>query len=403
LYAVVGDKFISIDEDSVVTIIGNVGNDGLHTTMVYSFDRLAITSADKLFYYNGSALTQVTDADLGRALSVAWINGYFITTDGDYLVSTDITDPTSVSPLKYGSSEYDPDPIVGVIVHRTELYAINRYSIEAFQITPSTGFPLERIEGAQIPKGVVGPTAVCLYAESIAFVGGGRNSPTSVYIGSNGSAVKIATDEIENVLSAYTETELYKTVLKSRAQDGHEYLWISLPDRTLIYDVSSSVTMGSPIWCTLTSSTDGFSRYRLTDPVYIYNKWIVFDADTGDFGYMSKETMRQFGAIYRWEFATPIVYNEGRGAVFHSIELQCITGRSESGDTPYVSTSYSTDGITWSQDRVIAAGVSGERRKRLVWFRQGHMKNWRTQRFRGDSKAIIAPIRIEANMEPLAI
>lgn len=403
VYAIIGDKFISIGSDWTVTIIGNVGNDGRHATITYGFDRLAIVSADDLYYYNGTALSQVTDTDLGRAISVAWINGYYVTTDGEYLVSTDITDPMSVNPLKYGSSEYDPDPIVGVARFRSELLAINRYSIESFQITASTGFPFVRVEGAQIPRGAVGPTAFCLFIESITFLGGGRNEPPSVYVGTNGSAVKIATREIEAILDIFTETELYKAVLVSRSHEGHEDLWIKLPDRTLVYDHGASQAMKSPVWYILTSSTADFSRYRITDPVWCYNEWIVFDCDTGDFGKLSKETARQFGEVYRWEFGTSIIYSEGKGALFNSIELACLTGRAETGDTPQISTSYSVDGLTWSQSRVISAGVRGDRMRRLVWYQQGHMRNWRIQRFRGDSKTLIAPVRVEAALEPLSV
>lgn len=403
LYAIIGDKFISIDDEWNVAIIGSVGNDGLHVTITYGFDRIAFVSADDLYYYDGSALTQVTDADLGRAISVAWVSGYYVTTDGDYLVVTDIANPMSVSPLKYGSSEYDPDPLVGVVRQRTELVAINRYSIETFQLTASTGFPFQRITSATIPKGSIGPTAFCLFDDSIAFIGSGRNEPPSVFLGATGAALKIATKEIENILDSFTEVELYKAVLISRSHEGHEDLWIKLPDRTLVYDFASSSVLGEPVWYQLTSATAGYSRYRITDPTWCYNKWMVFDCDTGDFGYLTKETARQFDAVYRWEFGTSILYNEGRGALFNSIELACLNGRAEIGDTPQISTSYSVDGINWSQSRIISAGMHGDRLRRLVWFNQGHMKHWRVQRFRGDAKTLIAPIRVEAAIEPLSV
>jgi hypothetical protein len=36
-----------------------------------------------------------------------------------------------------------------------------------------------------------------------------------------------------------------------------------------------------------------------------------------------------------------------------------------------------------------------------VWFQQGHMRNWRIQRFRGSSDAHISIARLEAQLEPL--
>jgi hypothetical protein len=70
--------------------------------------------------------------------------------------------------------------------------------------------------------------------------------------------------------------------------------------------------------------------------------------------------------------------------------------------TPQISTSYSLDGKSWSQDHFISAGGPGETRKRLVWRRQGFMRNFRVQRFRGTSSAKISFLRLEAQVEALA-
>ena len=72
------------------------------------------------------------------------------------------------------------------------------------------------------------------------------------------------------------------------------------------------------------------------------------------------------------------------------------------GANPQITTSYSLDGLSWSQDRSISAGGLGDTKKRLVWMRQGFMRNWRVQRFRGDSDAHLSFLRLEARMEPLA-
>jgi len=59
--------------------------------------------------------------------------------------------------------------------------------------------------------------------------------------------------------------------------------------------------------------------------------------------------------------------------------------------------------MSWSQDRFINAGTIGDTRKRLVWFQQGHMRNMRVQRFRGDSDAHVSFLSLEARLEPLAV
>jgi hypothetical protein len=103
----------------------------------------------------------------------------------------------------------------------------------------------------------------------------------------------------------------------------------------------------------------------------------------------------------RWEFATPIVYNSTKGAVIHELELVALTGSVAIGLNPQIATSYSLDGVTWGQDHFITVGTTGNRAKRLVWRRQGFMRQRRMQRFRGDSTAHIGAIALEAQIEPL--
>jgi hypothetical protein len=155
------------------------------------------------------------------------------------------------------------------------------------------------------------------------------------------------------------------------------------------------------VWFTLTSSLSGFSQYRARNFVWAYGKWIVGDPQSYNFGHVVQDVSSHWGQIVRWEFGTLVVYNEGRGAIFNELELVALTGRVALGANPAISTSYSVDGASWSQDRSIRVGTTGSN-KRLVWLQQGHMRNWRVQRFRGDSQANIAFVRLEAQLEPLA-
>lgn len=401
-YRVMGSKLIRIDENGSSVVIGDVGTNGLPVTLDYSFDRLAISSANKLFYYNGTSLTEVTDGDLGVVVDFVWVDGYFMTTDGQYLIVTELNDPLSVNPLKYGSSEADPDPVVALLKLRNEVYALNRNTIEVFDNIGGDFFPFQRIDGAQVQKGVVGTYACCVFAETVAFVGSGRNEAPSIYLGANSSAIKIATMEVDQILAEYTEAELSRCIAESRNDKSHQHLYIHLPDRTLVYDAAASQQLQEPVWFHLTSSLEGFSKYRARNFVWCYNKWLCGDPTTDKHGYLVEDISSHYGDDVRWEFGTMVVYNEGRGAIFHELELVALTGRVEFDKDPTISTSYSVDGETWSQLRTIKAGKRGDRAKRLVWLQQGSMRNWRIQQFSGDSQSHLSFARLEARVEPLA-
>jgi hypothetical protein len=404
LYRVMGTKLVEIDANGAINILGDVG--GPINTLVtfdYSFDRLAIASGGRLYYWSPTlGLIQVTDPDLGIVLDVVWVDGYFMTTDGEFLIVTELTDPTQVNPLKYGASEVDPDPVVALLKLRNEVYALNRNTIEVFDNVGGAFFPFARIDGAQIQKGVVGTFACCVYIENIAFLGSGRNEAPGIYIGANANAQKISTQEIDELLLEYTEAELALVKLEARNDKAHQHLYVHLPDKTLVYDAAASQDLSQQVWFILSSSTVGFSQYRARNLVWAYDKWLVGDPQSNNIGYLVQTISSHWGQIVRWEFGTMIMYNEGNGAIFNELELVCLTGRVALGVNPAITTSYSTDGISWSQDRTVTVGTIGNTRKRIAWFQQGHMRNWRIQRFRGDSQAHLSFVRLEAQLEPLA-
>jgi hypothetical protein len=400
-----GTKLVTVSSTGAITILGDVGGPTTQlVTFTYSFDLLAIASGGRLYYWNPATqvLAQVTDPDLGTVLDVVWVDGYFMTTDGEFLVVTELTNPFDVNPLKYGSSEIDPDPIVALVKLRNEIYAINANTIEVFDNIGGSFFPFQRVDGAQVQKGAVGTHACCEFMQRVAFVGGGRNEAPSVYLAANASTEKIATREIDQILEGYSEAVLSQILLESRVEKDHTFLYIHLPDRTLVFDGMTSAALQQPVWFVLTSTTVGFAQYRARNFVYCYDKWIVGDPQTANLGTVSDQISSHWDQIVRWEFGTVIVYNESNGAVFHQMELVSLTGSVALGQNPTISTAYSTNGQAYSQDRFIKVGTTGTQAKRLVWFQQGFMRNWRVQRFRGTSDAHISVARLEVQLEAMA-
>jgi len=400
-YRVMGSKFVKVLEDGTVSIIGDVGDNGDFASMDYGFDLLAIVSANRLFYYDGATLSENTSPNLGLPLSVRWIDGYFMIATSTAVLTTELNDPFTINVFSYDASEVDPDPILSTEKLRNEAYFINRYTIEVFanRNSPDSFFPYSRVSGAQIPKGCVGTFASCIYKHKfLAFVGGGKNEQPSVYLGVVGEPRKIASKEVEDLLESYTESQLSSIKIEARNQRASDYLYIHLPDRTLVYDEDASGSFGQPVWHILTSALEGFGQYRARSFVYCYNKWLVADPQSSNIGYLDEKIMSHWGEIVRWECSTKMIYNEGRILTFPMLELLALTGRVEIDKDPQVSTSYSLDGMTWSVPKFRSAGKIGDRNIRIKWTLQGYMKNWRIQRFRGNSQANISLLRVEANL-----
>ena len=402
-YRVMGDRLVSYDASGTLTDLGALPGGTDPVSMDFSFDRLAIGVGGGLYYYNsGEGITQVTDPDLGTVIDMLWIDGYFMTTDGVHLVVTELDDPYSVDPLKYGSSEVDPDPIVAIAKVRDEVYAINTTTIENFQNIGGTGFPFTRNPGGMISKGAVGTNAWAYFKETFAFVGCGRNEALSVYIAGNGEALSISTPEIDQFLGQLTTAQQIAIEVESIVDRDEQRLLIHLPDKTLVYNYAASKANQAPVWHIQASGVNADQAYAARHFVRLNNAWIGGDP-SGRLGFLSDGLETQFGDPVGWMFNTTLLWNQGHGGIIKVVELFGLTGRgTESGD-PTMFLSLTQDGITYGQERAIAMGSLGQYSKRMQWRPKTRFANYVGLKFRGTSAGIASFARLEVDVEPLYV
>lgn len=372
-YRVMGTDLVTVSPDGTVTTIGEVGGSG-PARLDYSFDRLGIRSGDELWFYDGSALAQVTDVDLGPVVDMIWIDNFWMTTDGANVVVTELGDPTSVNPLKYGSSEEDPDPVTGLMKAGGEAHVLNRHTIQVFRNIGGNGFPFQTVKGATIPYGCVSATAKCAYAATFAFVGSARGEALRVYVAGQATATPLSTRELEDALAA--ETDPAGIILESRASRGEQRLLVHLAAETWIYCAEASAKLEQPIWYRARSGTGG--AYRIRNAVQAYGMTIVGDADSTRVGRLSDEVDTHFGEGVEWEFDCGLVYGGGRAGIVHTLELVGLPGRGAGT----IAMSMTRDGLTWSIERTLAVAL-GERRKRLQWRPHSRFTNYMGLKFRG--------------------
>lgn len=399
-YRVMGTKLVRVGAASV-TILGDVGTGG-PVVLTYSFDRLAIASGGRLYYWDGTTLAQVTDPDLGVVIDVIWVDGYFMVTDGVNIAVTELNDPFAVNPLKYGSSEGDPDPIIALFKGPGEVYALNRNTIEAFQNRGGNGFPFARVDTAMILKGAVGRDARCGYLQTFAFVGSGRDEQLRVYLAGQGLAVPISDRNVDDALAALTPEQQAALVIESRVVPGSSELLVHLPTTTLVYHRELSEIAGRSIWTERTSSPDCVGLYRLQRQVWTDDGWIGGDPSAARLGRIDQAVSTHYGDAPGWRFDTPLIYNDGAAAILNALELVGTFGVLPLGIDPRVFHSWTTNGSTWSQERATSLGTAGQYAKRPIWLQNGIVRNWRGLRFRGLAYAPTSFARLEAQVEPLA-
>jgi hypothetical protein len=395
LFRVMGTKLVSVSAAGIITELGDVGGTG-PVRFDYSFDRLGVRSGETLWYWDGVTLTQVTDPDLGPVKDMTWSGGYFITTDGTFVVVTELNDPTRVEPIKYGSAEDDPDMITGLIKFRGELYALGRHSIEVFQNVGGLNFPFQVDQSATIPYGCVSATAKCLFAESFAFVGSARDEALAVYVAGAGTAIKISDKTLDDALAA--ELSPSAIVLEARTYGNERRLYVHMAAQSFVYYFESSKAAGRPIWTVAKSG----SAYRLRNAVVWGSRIVVGDTDSAALGIISEEIDTHFSADTEWRFDTALIYNRARGFIVHGLDLVGLPGLAPFGSQSTAFLSFTADGVSWGMERQSKMGGFGQRRSRLRWtpHRRGTM--WLGMRFRGVGMALPAFASLEAELEPLA-
>jgi hypothetical protein len=324
-----------------------------------------------------------------------------MTTDGSYLVVTELADPYAVDPLKYGSSEVDPDPVVALRKVRGEVYALNRYSIENFQNRGGTGFPFTRNPGGMIPKGCVGSRARVDFLESFAFVGSGRNEALSVYLAGPGQAAPLSTPEIDGYLAALTPSQQAAIEMDARIEEGDQRLYVHLPDKTLVYSQQSSRKNQGAVWSIVAGGVTASDPYPIRHLTLIDGRWTGGGVN-GAVGYLDPSVETHFGTVAGWQFDTVFMFNEGRGFILRAAELAALTGNAPFGSNSTVFMSMTDDGRTWGQEREISMGKPGERSKRLQWRPKRKFGNYCGMRFRGSNAAIASIARLDVDVEGLS-
>jgi hypothetical protein len=330
-----------------------------------------------------------------------WIDGYFMMTDGQYLVVTELNDPFSIDPLKYGSAEEDPDPITGLMKVRGEVYALNRYTIENFQNIGGSGFPFTRNNGGLISKGCVGPRAKSYISQTFAFVGSGRGEQPSVYLAGAGTAINISTPQIDKELAQLTQDELAAVQLETRVEQNQERLLIHLPNKTLVYAGRVSTEAQEPVWYSLAGGTEATEAYPLQHLCLVDGVFYGGD-QTGRIARLDSSVQTYFGEIAGWSFDTMLLWNSARGGIIKSLELIGLPGRGPFGVEATCFLSITFDGQTFGQERAISMGNFGLRRKRLQWRPKVHFWNYVGLRFRGANASVASFAALQPDIEQLA-
>lgn len=375
-FRVSGNQLISIDVLGNVTSIGLISG-SKRASLVHSFDTQAIVEDGKMWLYDGAALTQVTDADLGAPIDITWIDGYYFLTDGEFIYHTNLGDEFQIDPLKFATAEFSPDPTLAVDkTSSNQVIVFGRYSIEYFENRATENFAFRRIRGKAIKVGIVGTHCETEMEGRFYIIGGGREESISIHSISSGTYQSIATREIDKILSEYKEGELSQAILETRVQDRDSFLIAQLPNHTLIYNATIARSLGKEYAWTIVKSGLYSGSWRAVNGVYDprISKWVYGDKIDARIGILDNEIGSQYGELVESILYTPFINIEG--ASINKLEIDTLPGHQINVDDINCSFSVTYDGIAYSKEWFRLYGEKNNYSTRFIARRFGYVNEY---------------------------
>ena len=327
LYVASGGKLYRADGNFAVTELGLINGSG-PVSMSDNGTQLFIACNPDAFIYNAStgAFAQVTDPDFPGAVTVGYLDGYFVFNEpnSQRFWVTSLNDGSAVDPLDFASAEGNPDNIVSLMVDHREVWLFGNNTIEVWYNAGAADFPLERIQGAFMETGCLAPYSVAKLDNSVFWLGSDARGNGLVYRNNGYNAVRISTHAVEWQIQQYGV--LNDAVGYSYQQDGHSFYVLTFPtaQATWVFDVSTGAWHERAYW-------DGaqFRRHRSNCQANFAGKVIVGDWETGTLYEVDPDTHTDNFYPQRWLRswrALPTGQNNLKRTAHHALQLDCETG-----------------------------------------------------------------------------
>ena len=375
-YVVSSNTLYRVDAAWNVTSLGGVLGTG-PVSMSDNGTQLFIACNPWSYIYNASTgvLAQITDPDFAGAVTVGYIDGYFVFNqpNSQTIWVTQLLDGTSVNPLDFASAEGSPDGLVGLIVDHREVWLFGTNSVEVWYDSGNSDFPLERIQGAFNEIGCAAPYSIAKLDNGLFWLGSDARGNGIVYRANGYTGQRVSTHAIEFAIQSYAN--ISDAFAYTYQQEGHAFYVLTFPtgNATWVYDVATGA------WHERAAFYNGqFSRHASSCQMSFNNEIVVGDCASGNLYAFDLDVYADNGGAQRWLRswrAIPSGQNNLKRTAQHSLQLDCETGvglNTGQGSDPQAMLRWSDDGgHTWSNEHWASMGAIGASGTRTFWRRLG--------------------------------
>jgi len=364
-YAVSGETLYKIDSIWNTTAIGTVSGSSGPVSMSDNGTQLFIACNGPSFIYNSLTLAfaQITDPDFPGAVTVGYLDGYFVFNEpnSQRLWITQLLDGQSIDPLDFASAEGSPDGLVAILIDHREAWLFGTNSVEVWYDSGATDFPLTPVQGAFNEVGCIAAFSVAKLDNGIFWLGADARGRGIVYRANGYTAQRVSTHAVEWQIQQYGN--LSDAIAYTYQQDGHSFYVLIFPsaNTTWVFDVSTN------LWHERAAFINGsFTRHRSNCQMSFNNEIVVGDHELGNIYAFDLNTFSDNGEVQKWLRswrALPTGTNDLKRTTQHSLQLDAETGAIDNSvTTPIVILDLSDpndDLLTESGDFLVWEYVSG--------------------------------------------
>jgi hypothetical protein len=376
MYVVSGTQLYKVNAGYIATLLGTVTGTG-PVSMSDNGTQLFVAANGPGYIYNASTnvFQQITDPDYPGAVTVAYVDGYFVFNEpnSQKIWVTALLDGTSVDPLDFDSAEGAPDGIVGIIADHREVWAFGTNSIEVWYNSGDPDFPFSRIQGAFNELGCASAFSIAKMDNGLFWLGKDARGQGMVYRANGYTGQRISTHAVEWQIQQYAD--ISDAIGYTYQQDGHSFYVLIFPSagKTWVYDVATQA------WHERAGFDNGnFVRHRSNCQVFFNNEVLVGDYENGKIYAFDLDVYADDGQPQKWLRswrALQTGQNNLKRTAHHSLQLDLETGvglATGQGSDPEVMLRWSDDGgHTWSNEHWVKIGKIGEYGRRAIWRRLG--------------------------------
>lgn len=375
-YVVSGPTLFQIDSNWNAVAKGTIAGTG-SVSMADNGTQLFIAANPQGYIYNANTdvFQQITDPDFPGAVTVGYLDGYFVFNEpnSQKIWVTQLLDGTSVDPLDFASAEGNPDNVVAIFVDHREVWVYGTNSTEVWYNAGLIDFPLTRIQGAFNELGCAAPYSIAKMDNQIYWLGKDARGQGIVFRAAGYIGQRISTHAIEWQMQEYPD--LSDAVGYTYQQDGHSFYVLNFPtaNTTWVFDVATGA------WHERASFANGqFNRHRGNCQMFFNSTNVIGDYQNGKIYAFDLNVYADDGQPQKWLRswrALPTGANTLTRTIQHAMQLDCETGvglNTGQGSDPQVMLRWSDDGgHTWSNEHWKSMGRIGRSGYRTIWRRLG--------------------------------